>query len=137
MCDSFTLVKPVILNDNEKNKVALEDALDRIQSRSRVRTVTVKDVYEAAEHVEQKLGITKKALEGVRVHVDLAAQTFPGAYRGIPESTQFDMVFSKRFWRVVNVSREQCKSSGHDYSVTFTEDARKALVERFESFGYC
>lgn len=60
MCDSFTLVKPVILNDNEKNKVALEDALDRIQSRSRVRTVTVKDVYEAAEHVEQKLGITKK-----------------------------------------------------------------------------
>lgn len=137
MCDSFTLVKPVILNDNEKNKVALEDALDRIQSRSRVRTVTVKDVYEAAEHVEQKLGITKKALEGVRVYVDLAAQTFPSAYRGIPESTQFDMVFSKRFWRVVKVSREQCKSSGHDYSVTFSDEARKALVERFESFGYC
>lgn len=137
MCDSFTLVKPVILNDNEKNKVALEDALDRIQSRSRVRTVTVKDVYEAAEHVEKKLGIPKKTLEGVQVHVDLSAQTFPSAYRGIPESTQFDMVFSKRFWRVVKVSREQCKSSGHDYSVTFSDGARKALVERFESFGYC
>lgn len=137
MCDSFTLVKPVILNDNEKNKVALEGALDRIQSRSRVRTVTVKDVYEAAEHVEKKLGIPKKALEGVQVHVDLYAQTFPSAYHGIPESTQFDMVFSKRFWRVVKVSREQCKSSGHDYSVTFSDEARKALVERFESFGYC
>lgn len=137
MCDSFTLVKPVILNDNEKNKVALEGALNRIQSRSRVRTVTVKDVYEAAEHVERKLGITKKALEGVRVHVDLAAQTFPNAYHGIPESTQFDMVFTKRFWRVTKVSREQCESSGRDYRVTFTEDARKALVERFESFGYC
>ncbi len=137
MCDSFTLVKPVILNDNEKNKVALEGALDRIQSRSRVRTVTVKDVYEAAEHVEKKLGIPKTTLEGVQVHVDLYAQTFPSAYRGIPESTQFDMVFSKRFWRVVKVSREQCKSSGHDYSVTFSDEARKALVERFESFGYC
>lgn len=59
MCDSFTLVKPVILNDNEKNKVALEGALDRIQSRSRVRTVTVKDVYEAAEHVEKKAGYSE------------------------------------------------------------------------------
>lgn len=135
MCDSFSLVKPVILNDNEKNNAALQAALDRIQSRSRVRTIDVDDIYEAAAYVEKKLGIPKKTLEGVRVHVDLYAQTFPSAYHGIPESTQFDMVFSKRFWRVTKVSREQCKSNGHDYRVTFTDEARRALVERFESFG--
>lgn len=84
---------------------------------------------------KKKLGIPKKMLEGVQVHVDLYAQTFPSAYHGIPESTHFDMVFSKRFWRVTKVSREQCKSNGHDYQVTFTDEARKALVERFESFG--
>lgn len=33
MCDSFSLVKPVILNDSKKNNVALQAALDRIQSR--------------------------------------------------------------------------------------------------------
>lgn len=135
MCDSFSLVKPVILNGNEKNNAALQAALDRIQSRSRVRTIDVDDIYKAAAHVEKKLGIPKKTLEGVQVHVDLYAQTFPSAYHGIPESTQFDMVFSKRFWRVTKVSREQCKSNGHDYRVTFTDEARRALVERFESFG--
>lgn len=137
MCDSFSLVKPVILNGKAKNNAALHATLDCIQSRSRVRSIAVDDIYKAAAHVEKKLGIPKKALEGVQVHVDLYAQTFPSAYRGIPESTQFDMVFSKCFWRVVKVSREQCKSSGHDYSVTFSDEARKALVERFESFGYC
>ena len=135
MRDSFSLVKPVILNDNEKNNAALQAALDRIQSRSRVRTIDVDDIYEAAARVEKKLGIPKKTLEGVQVHVDLYAQTFPSAYHGIPESTQFDMVFSKRFWRVVKVSREQCRSSGHDYFVTFSDEARKALVERFTFFG--
>lgn len=135
MCDSFSLVKPVILNGNEKNNAALQAALDRIQSRSRVRTIDVDDIYTAAAHVEKKLGIPKKTLEGVQVHVDLYAQTFPSAYHGIPESTQFDMVFSKRFWRVVKVSRKQCGSSGHDYFVTFSDEARKALVERFTFFG--
>lgn len=136
MYDSFAFDRPVILNDNRKNRAALQAALDRIQSRSRVRTIDVGDVYKAAEHVERKLDITKKALEGVRIHVDLHAQTFPNAYRGIPESTQFDMVFSKRFWRVTKVSRERCESNGHDYQVTFTDEARRALVERFKSFDY-
>ena len=134
MCDSFKPVKPIILNDNVKNESLLEDALERVQARSRVRTIRVSDFFEAARRVESKLGIPKSALEGVCAHVDVFAQSFPSAYRGIPESTQFDMVFSKRFWRVTRVSREQVSGDGHDYCVTFTDGARKALVERFEAF---
>ena len=62
MCDSFSLVKPVILNDNEKNNAALQAALDRIQSRSRVRTIDVDDIYKASAHVEKKLGIPNKCM---------------------------------------------------------------------------
>ena len=60
MCDSFSLVKPVILNDNEKNNAALQAALDRIQSRSRVRTIDVDDIYQAAAHVEKKSWVFRR-----------------------------------------------------------------------------
>lgn len=66
MCDSFSLVKPVILNGNEKNNAALQAALDRIQSRSRVRTIDVDDIYTAAAHVEKSWVFRRRRLKACK-----------------------------------------------------------------------
>lgn len=130
------LDKPVILNDNEKNKDRLQAILDDVQKRSRTRTVNVADFYDAVKRIEEYLDIPKNALDGVRAHVDIHAQTFPNAYHGTPESTQFEMIFEKRYWRVTRVWRaEVIQSFSRDVTMKLTDAARDAIAARFDHFS--
>lgn len=111
----------------DKSASALRSVLDDVQHSCTARTVSASDVLTALDRIQRKLSITKKALEGTTVHVDLHAQTFPGAYHGIPESTQFRAVFHSGSWRVTDISRDRCTT--RQYTVALSDSAKLAVLD--------
>src|SRR5690625_5708952 len=75
---------------NTTNTAAINTTLDAVQHRARARTIDAADLAEAIEEIETKLSqiLHKKDWRGLNVWVDIHAQSFPGSYRGIPESTK-------------------------------------------------
>lgn len=112
---------------SDRSASALRSVLDDVQYRCTARTVTASDVLTALDRIQRKLNITKKALEGTTVHVDLHAQSFPGAYHGIPESTQFCAVFRSGSWRVTDISRDRCTT--RLYTVNLSDSAKLAVLD--------
>lgn len=120
---------------NHKHDAEVQSLLDKANHLARTRTVDIDDVYNAVTVVEQKFeDCTRKSLEGLTVRVDLSSQDFPNAYRGIPMSTQFLLVYEKHFWRFVRAERSRCGEFKR-YDVTLTDAMREELLKRFESFN--
>lgn len=105
--------------------------LDAVQARAKVRTVTPCEIVEALHDLQAHLDIPKKALEGVKVHFDLNAQAFPGAYKYTPESTHVSAEYKGGSWRITNISREECRRPSFRFTVTHTDASRAALLQRF------
>lgn len=123
----------IILNHKHDDEV--QSQLDRANHLARTRTVDIDEVYGAASVLEQKFkDCTKKSMEGLTVHVDLNSQDFPNAYRGVPMSTHFVLVYEKRSWRFVYAERMRCGVSKR-YDVTLPDAMREELLKRFESFN--
>lgn len=120
---------------NHKHDAEVQSLLDKANHLARTRTVDIDDVYNAVTVVEQKFeDCTRKSLEGLTVRVDLNSQDFPNAYRGIPMSTQFLLVYEKHSWRFVSAGRSRCGEFKR-YDVTLTDAMREELLKRFESFN--
>lgn len=120
---------------NHKHDAEIQSQLDRANHLARTRTVDIDEVYGAASVLEQKFkDCTKKSMEGLTVHVDLNSQDFPNAYRGVPMSTHFVLVYEKRSWRFVYAERMRCGVSKR-YDVTLPDAMREELLKRFESFN--
>lgn len=120
---------------NHKHDAEVQSQLDKANHLARTRTVDIDEVYGAASVLEQKFNdCTKKSMEGLTVHVDLNSQDFPNAYRGVPMSTQFTLVYEKRSWRFVSAERSRCGESKR-YDVTLTDIMREELLKAFESFN--
>lgn len=128
-------MKSIIVNGTAGNVAKLAAELDGVQSRARVRTVSAEDVSKALDGITARFRIPKTAMEGVRVTVDLNAQKFPNAYNGIPESTFFSAVYSKRAWRVTEVWRGRTAMPNHMVDVRLTDTAVAALTAGYKSFG--
>ena len=123
----------IILNHKHDAEIQLQ--LDKANHLARTRTVNVDDVYGAVATLERKFeDCTKKSMEGLTVNVDLNSQDFPNAYRGVPMSTQFTLVYEKRSWRFVYAERMRCGVSKR-YDVTLTDTMREELLKQFESFN--
>lgn len=119
---------------NHKHDVEVQSQLDKANHLARTRTVDIDEVYGAASVLERKFNdCTKKSMEGLTVHVDLNSQDFPNAYRGVPMSTQFTLVYEKRSWRFVSAERSRCSESKR-YDVTLTDLMCEELLKAFESF---
>lgn len=119
---------------NHKHDAELQSQLDKANHLARTRTVNIDDVYSAVIALERKFeGCVKKSMEGLTVRVDLNSQAFPNAYRGVPMSTQFVLVYEKRSWRFVYAERMRCGVSKR-YDVTLTDAMREELLNQFESF---
>jgi len=116
-------------------RVKLDEILDEVQKRAKVRTITSEEIVEALDRVEQTLGISKRALEGVQVHVDLNDQKFPNAYKWTPESTQFWAIFKGGSWRVLGIERDTCSQLATNCYITHTEASKAALLERMTRFS--
>lgn len=114
---------------------ALSAWLDEVQSKCKVRTVNALDVVSALFEVQEKLDISKKALDGVSVCIDLNAQDFPNAYKFTPESTVFCATFKGGHWSVTDIRREQTHRPSRAYVITHTDTSKAALVERFSAWA--
>jgi hypothetical protein len=108
--------------------------LATVQVRATARTIIPADMVNALDTVEKRLGISKKALEGCRVYIDVNAQTFPRSYKYTAESTQFGAVYMRGGWRVTGVSRGKCNSPSRRYEVRLTDAAKAAIIDRCTVF---
>lgn len=120
---------------NHKHDAEVQSQLDAANHLARTRTVDIGEVYSAVTVLERKFeDCTKKSMEGLTVNVDLNSQDFPNAYRGVPMSTHFTLVYEKRSWRFVSAERSRCGESKR-YDVTLTDPMREELLKAFESFN--
>lgn len=123
-----------LASDREKSYRAsykkLENAIDEAEHRCTVRCISVDDICRYLISVEKRLDITKKAMNGVTVCIDIHAQNFPSAYRGTPESTYFKAVYKNGSWRITEISRRRTSRAGHGTMIHLTEDAKTALLSR-------
>lgn len=119
---------------NHKHDAEVQSQLDAANHLARTRTVDIDEVYGAVTVLERKFeDCTKKSMEGLTVNVDLNSWDFPNAYRGVPMSTHFTLVYEKRSWRFVCAERSRCGEFKR-YDVTLTDPMREELLKRFESF---
>lgn len=114
---------------NEKNIDRIQAELDKVQIKSRVRTITAKDILRATKTIEQELRIPKKSMTGIKASVDLNAESFPNAYHGIPYSTHFALERTATAWKVTGISRNQTRSEKRTFVLTLTDEAKDAIIK--------
>jgi len=107
----------------------IESELSKIQSKSKVRTLMTFEVAKWLDIVTDTLKITKKAMNGISVIIDVNAQSFPSAYKYIPQSTIFEAVYKNGSWRVTDIYRGRCGNIR--VKIHHTDDSLKAIQERF------
>jgi len=90
------------------NTEKLNAALEKIQGpRVSARTISADDIEEMVERIEKRLStmLHKKDWQGLEFNCDPNAQSFPGAYKGMPESTQFTLERGQSDWFVIDIGR--------------------------------
>lgn len=111
---------------DEKNKEKIQAVIDQVQLKARVRTISVEDIMAEPANIESHLGLTKKALVGVSASIDLNAQKFTSRYKGIPESTQFGLEYTKSGWVLTYVARLAVE--GNKHTIRLTEQAIEQVL---------
>ena len=119
----------------DSNKERITAAIKEAEGRATARRVCFDDVKKAAEQIERRFGITKKAMVGMVVKVDMNAQEFPMAYRYTPSSTQFDLEKTATGWKLTNIGR------GDTGRVRFTvrvmpDHTKEAVMHKFTFFDW-
>lgn len=138
------LKKPVsFLTGTEEERAVttakLQPALDEAQKSARVRTIDISDMEYAIEKAENIIfgagwhKITKKALEGTEVVIDCNAQTFPNAYKGIPESTFFSCRYHSGKWQVTAFWRGRTVSERQGIKIKLSDTAKSAIIAAIQA----
>lgn len=125
--DRIQIIRQDFETESEKLRQMIAEAEG---GRVSARKIDVKDIIDDLIAVNEYLGITKKSLKGTTVHVDHHAQTFPGAYKGTPESTHFDAVFTTG-WIITAIYRDTCVKQ--KYSLKLSETAKAEYLQNAES----
>ena len=120
-------MKKIIIDEKRPDlRDRIQAELDVVQQRAHVRTIDVDDLLDELVEITQRLGITKKAMEGVKVFMNPCAQKFPGRYKGIPVSTWVEAIFKRGHWQVTSIYRDEC--SNNRFEVKHTEASRAAII---------
>lgn len=120
---------------NYKHDAEISSQLDSANHLARTRIVDIHDVYYAAEVLNEKFSVcSKKSMEGLTVRVDVNSQPFPKAYRGVPMSTHFVLVYERRSWWFVRAERSRCGEFRKYEVVELPDSMREELLKCFESF---
>lgn len=121
---------------HEGNRAIIEVMLNKAQRNARVRTISYGDLAIICNTIEERLGVPKKALEGCVYSVDLHAQNFPHAYKGVPESTEVTVKYLYNKWRLVSATRYKVRGpSGAFMCECMPETLKDALVKKAMCFG--
>ena len=96
---------------NVKNEKKIHAAIEKAEGgRVSARTIDYADIQHAVKKIETRLHtlLRKSDWTGLQFTVDPNAQSFPGAYRGLPESTQFRLLRGSSAWFVTIIGRGGC-----------------------------
>ena len=95
---------------NIKNQEKILSAIAHAERTCRARCITVSSIERAVARIEKNLSgmLHKKDWTGVRFDIDPNAQSFPSAYKGVPESTQAIIERFPSGWFVIGLTRDAC-----------------------------
>ena len=99
------------IRNNVNNIDKINAAIAAAEGKASVRRLTADLVHTYVQHIEKMLStrLLKKDWAGLEFSVDPHAQSFPGAYKGTPESTQFTLMRTASGWFVTNIRRRECQ----------------------------
>ena len=100
---------------NINNTKKLNAELEKVQSRSQVRTLCASEVRREINGIEKRLHelkIAKKDWKGMKFAVSPYNQIFPNAYNGIPEGTSLIVEYCASGFFITRISRENCNRGG-------------------------
>lgn len=118
----------------ERNRGKINTVIKQEEGRARERTIDYDDLVRAVKHIETFLGIAKTDMLDIEARVDVHAQIYPNAYKYIPQSTQVYIKRTKSGWALTNVFRDRTGGTRKGYSLTLTDTAKKAIIERATRF---
>lgn len=99
--------KPIKYSDQKQ----LETILNQVQAKVRERKTTYTDIQRAVTAIETRLDnlkVLKKDRIGMKFQINPNAQTFPNAYKGIPEATNVSLELTSTGWKVYSIERTRC-----------------------------
>lgn len=101
------------------------------------RIITADDVQNAVERIQDRLDtlMARKYQSGITATVDVNAQSFPGAYRGTPESTHFRVVRTASGWFVTGIYRANCLGPTSRVQINLSDHAEAMIRHAEQSFN--
>ena len=95
----------------EGNLHKIQEKIDFMQLKVKVRTINGVAVIDTIDEIEKRLSsiLHKKDWDGLSFTVDENAQTFPSAYKYMPESTIYKIERRKSGWFLVWVMRSHSR----------------------------
>lgn len=125
-------MKTIIIK--ESNRAKIEEAISKAEGKARTRRIDYMDILIAIKEIEKKLNIPKKHMEGTSAWVDTWNQKYPNAYHGVPESTQFHVVYKNGSWKLIEVCRSITGRGTGEYSLNLSESTEEALIKKYRMF---
>ena len=120
-------MKAIVIKESNRDRI--NAAIKEAEGKATARTIGYDDIVSELSWLESFWKVPKKALTGSTVWVDTNAQTFPGAYNYIPESTHFKAKKTASGWSLVDVCRFKCGGPRSEFQVTLTDEAREAIIK--------
>ena len=116
---------------NVSNEAKLNGLIEKEQIRCTARIIDYEDITKIVTEIEKELELLlpKTAWVGVNIHVDLHAQSFPGAYKYSPESTQFIVARGSSDWFIIGLGRAYTCSPTNRMRVVFTDIQKEKMIE--------
>ena len=115
-----------------ENLEKIEQAIKAAEGKAKVRTITPQDIISTCQKIEKGLNIPKTNLKGVSTLVNIHRQSFANAYKGIPESTYFSVIYDGKNWELKEIYRNKCNNKY--CQLTLTENAKNAIIKKYEQF---
>jgi len=116
---------------NVSNEAKLNGLIKSEQIRCTARIIDYSDIVATVTEIEKKLEslLPKTAWIGVKIYVDLHAQSFPGAYKYSPESTQFIVARGSSDWFIIGLGRAYTCTPTNRMRVVFTDIQKEKMIE--------
>lgn len=112
----------------------LNEAIDNAQSQCQDLTITDYDVIHAVRELDNFIH-PKDKKNGVFAWINPNSQPLDKRNsNGIPESTQFDLIFKDGSWYLNRICRTLC--ARNPMYCAFTDEAKRQLIDRIENGEY-
>jgi hypothetical protein len=123
---------------DEKNRDAIQAAIENAEGKATARTLTVADLESKLGSAERMLmWPSKKDLAGTRVRVHASTEKLPSAYRYRADSTQAVCEHDGKGWILVEVERDTLRqSSANKYGLEI-EPSEGARAHILATLAFC